>query len=204
MTTLRKPDTSAFHDPLAIQLSNEGAEVAQMVTALEQAPINSPDDLAKLGELVKEAKRRGKQLEADEKAWTEESSEFVKRVRAYYKPARDAYKRLEDAIKSRLLRHEREVQQAREQLQQAAGAAFQAGNAQAAHAALAQVPQATQVAGVSFRKSITYQVTDPDLVPRAFCSPDGAKIGAAVKAAGLACAIPGVRVFEDSTAAVYT
>lgn len=197
-----KPDTTAFHDPLAIQLANEGNEVRQMCEAIAHVPIQSQEDLDRLAAGAAEARRRGKELEEQQKAKTDPHNAYVKSVREFYKPARDAYDALRIAIDDRIKAHYRQVAAQREQLQQAAGAQFQLGNAPAAHATLAHVPPPAQAQGVTIRKSVKFQVINADMVPREFCSPDGGKIGEAVKVAGLACVIPGVRVFEDETVAV--
>jgi hypothetical protein len=59
------------------------------------------------------------------------------------------------------------------------------------------ITRTEQGASASIRTAWTAEITDPDQVPREYCSPDQTKINQAVKAG--VRQIPGVRIFEKPT-----
>lgn len=60
-------------------------------------------------------------------------------------------------------------------------------------------PEPPKVAGVSMRDETKYEIVDPNVVPREFCTPDDKKIRNYVKAMGKSTNIPGVRVWVEKT-----
>lgn len=59
-----------------------------------------------------------------------------------------------------------------------------------------------QASGVAMVARTLFVVTDPELVPRQFCSPDEKKIRAHVNAYGPSAKIPGVRVSQETVARI--
>ena len=57
-------------------------------------------------------------------------------------------------------------------------------------------------AGVSFRPTYKYEITDPEKLPREYLIPDAKKIGKEVRETKGACKIPGVKTWEESSTVV--
>ncbi len=61
----------------------------------------------------------------------------------------------------------------------------------------AAVESAPEVDGVSYRDKWTFEITNPDLVPREYCIPDEKAIGGIARTMKGRVKIPGVRIYND-------
>lgn len=127
----------------------------------------------------------------------------VKPLMAFYVNEQER-KRREEEEKLRL---EAQKKAEAEQLARAEAAEKQ-GNHQAAEAIISAPVQVApvvlqsetpKVAGVSYRKSWKFRITDPALVPREYLIPDDKAIGAVVRALKDQCKISGVEVYSEDT-----
>lgn len=60
-------------------------------------------------------------------------------------------------------------------------------------------PAVPKQEGSVIRKRFVFEITDANMVPREYCSPDMSKIRGVVNAMGQACQIPGVKVWEETS-----
>lgn len=155
--------------------------------------------------------------EAAERKRKDEAAAEQRRLDAIAASARTAKarKEAEEAAEKKRLEDEAAERRATEQRAAAAQQAELEAQALESTAAVITVPvvqQVTQVAGISNRKTVDYEVTDlaaflafalekrPDLLE--VVDLNATKMRALVKVAGLKTAYPGVRVFEKTSVAV--
>ena len=155
--------------------------------------------------LLVEVARRAKQVEALRVEAVGPMTKEVRRINAAFKACSDAL----DAVTARLkaLTGEWALRKRQEQqrlLQEAQAAAEAQRVTDPDHVDLKRAAELVEAAkhaaparldGIGMRDVWRIEVTDPDLVPRDFCSPDLAKLKAAVD--GGARSIPGVRVVAE-------
>ncbi len=119
-----------------------------------------------------------------------------KRIDAWFKPAKDRYKTMEQRLKGMVAQFVLAQEGQRRQLAEQARAANTIAEKTAIVKQAGAVQDATHVKGVSTRVVTKFEVIDPEAVPREFCSPDLDLIKRAIDANPNG-AIPGVRVFQD-------
>ena len=56
-----------------------------------------------------------------------------------------------------------------------------------------------KISGMTLRKNWSFRITNPDLIPREYLTPDLVKIGGVVRALKNQCRIPGIAVYEEET-----
>lgn len=151
--------------------------------------VSTPEDYTVAGEVLREIKTRYHQIDRERKGITGPLVEVERRTNALFRPILDTLSRAEKRVKDALARYtDARRLEASEALTLAA-----TGPAPLPIGALLQ-PEAK---GVSVRQVERFEVSDPDLVPRDFCSPDLDKIKRHIEAGGMK-AIPGVRFFTES------
>lgn len=174
-------------DAQATALVRTHADEATNALAIVSRPdwsITTDEQSQTIGELLVDVKRRIKTLDATRKRLVEPALETQRRINEFFGQGLEPLKRLEAIMKSGLVR----FTQAREAERRAAMLA-----------AVVVPPPAVDVPGVTYRISRSFRVVDAEAVPRAFCSPDIAKIKASTTED-----IPGVEFFDVSTPVVRT
>jgi hypothetical protein len=152
-----------------------------------------PDDEEQefAAKLLREVKEQWKTIEAQRKKITTPLNEALKQTNALFKPVLTALEEGESLLKSKITAYLEQKARANTAALQAASVA---PTPAAATAALSTVAPVAPPTGVSVRHVWKFEVTDPDLVPREYCSPDGKKIGAVDPTT---TQIPGVRFFQE-------
>lgn len=168
--------------------------------------ISNDDDLDRLSSIVARAKKLVKKLSEKRKEITSPADEFKKKVMAVEKKETELLNKLiahGDKLmgayalaKARQAEEERraiEAQQAalaeaeveRQRRAEAAASAFGVNNTVAAPSApipqLEPVTTRAKASNASFTETWTYEIINPNLVPRELCSPDPEKIKALLK-----------------------
>lgn len=186
-------------------LALETRSVAAFTANVAALALPDQDAVDALARFARDAKARAAWLEASRKAETSPLLAQVEAIRARFRSVEHAYKAVLDAVVARLGRHAQETRAAQEAAQAEAAKAFAAAQEAApearpaalalAHQTLAAAPETGRSEGVSSRAVWSFEITDPDRVPRELCAPDPARVRAAV-AAGIR-SIAGVRVFQE-------
>ena len=182
-------------DAKAIELANRAQELYEQVPYIRDYPIRSEQDVADLTRGAREFAATLDAVEEERKSITRPIREDEKLVNEAYRPYTTALNAMLAAIKGRIARYQTELQAEQRRLQAAAVESFKAGAPERGVALMAQVPLAVETPGVSVRDRWTFEVTDPDAVPRELCSPDPAKLAAFVKAYPKEATYLGFRVF---------
>lgn len=183
-----------------IQLKQEVDELATFIEQIRTTPVQTQEQLTYFTDTACQAKARAKEIEALEKTATEPMNKALKAVRAIFAPAKDAYKRLDAVLKLKIQEGALflEAEQSRKLAEVTQLAA--AGDNVAATAALAQLDEAPEHRGASFRVNVRFEVVDPYAVPADYWCINETALGAAVKAG--ARDIPGVRIWEEKSVVV--
>jgi hypothetical protein len=130
----------------------------------------------------------------------ESATKRVKRLMADYDAAQERARRAEQA------RLEAEARQVEQDRKLAEAVAVAATDPTAADAILEEpimvapviIPKATpKIEGVVYREVWKFQITDPDLIPRQYLTPDEKAIGGVVRSLKEQTNIPGVRVYSE-------
>lgn len=187
------------------ELATEATETTQAMALLQAFEIANDDDLAYAGNVVKTVKERWKALEAKRTAITAPMNKALQAVQDLFNPIQHPLKAAEAVLKQKIGAYTLAQRAAQEASMQAAAEAIRTGGDAAPHvAALAPV---ASVAGASVKPVWDWHIWDPDGVPRHLCSPDPAKIAAAMPKdvrQELAPQIEGVRVWVRGHVTVRT
>lgn len=142
-------------------------------------------------QLLREIKENHKSLDQQRKKILDPMKEATKQTNELFKPAMETLEQEERILKEKIAAYMLSKEAANAVVYQMAAAAATPEQAQQAIAAYAPVAPPT---GVSVRYVWRFEVTDPDLVPREYCSPDAKKIGVVDPTA---TQVPGVRFFQE-------
>lgn len=181
--------------PLPVDTVTEATQASEQakhtLAALRALPVTN-QNLPMVGEVLKDVKARYKALEDRQREITAPMRAAEKSVRDLFRPGLNALAEAEALLKAGIAKCQAEQFRANQEATARAQAALAQGNVlEAAKAATALAPvEALQ--GITSREVWTFRIVDPAQVPRELCTPDEAKIRAAV-AAG-AREIPGVVV----------
>lgn len=164
-------------------LKSEGAEYLEAIGDFEVA---TQEDLDTASEVIAYAKGKHGELEAMRKRAVKPIDDARRAVQDLFKPAQHPWAEVERTLKARLAEHaEREQERNRE--------AVESGDASG-------VTTTSEVEGVRTSKHWTFEITDPDAVPRELCTPDPAKIRQVISEARKAGEdppeLPGVRFYQ--------
>lgn len=196
--------TTAITTELRQELSSEAAAMSQSITQLRGYLVETDDDLEYVGQLVRSAKERWKELEERRTAITKPINEALRQVNALFKPVQDPLKQVEVIIKSKIAAYTMAQRASQERAMRDAAAAIQSGDVQAAAEHVAAIVPASVLAGVGVREVWTFRVVDESLVPREFLRVDEDKIKATIPKGSDPLPIPGIEFVKEGRVAVRT
>lgn len=182
------------------QIQKQAEQYASMLAQFKAFQITDAETYQFACDQVKAVKGQFKAWDEQEHSITKPINDGLKRARDMFRPVKTALEEIEKVLKGKISTFDYAQQQARQQALNEAAKALQAPETQAQGLALLQQASsdAPKVQGVNGRRQVSFQVIDPNLVPREFCSVDEGKIRAAVKLGGAGTQIPGVRVYEET------
>ena len=174
------------------------ATAVRYLEVIKGHTISSDEEYEDAGNVLKKIKTMMKEVDAERDTHVRPLNEVVRATNALFKPATDFLKQAESVLKAAIGKYSQEKQAEQRRLLVAASEAAshqrvvdlsppQVAVTLLQAATAAAVPR---VEGISTREVLVWDMVDPALVPMAYCSPDPAKITAAV-AAGVRD-IPGV------------
>lgn len=161
------------------------------VRAVQDFKIENDQDSEFAARMLAEVKEQFSAVDAERKKISGPLHQAWTATNDFFKPILTALSGAERSLKEKIAAYERKKREAN------MAALRVAAEDRAAFQKLELVSTGAPK-GVSIREVWKFEVTDPDAVPRQFCSPDAKKIGAVAPGTE----IPGVRWFkEDSVAA---
>lgn len=167
------------------------AVVSEWSVLVQDFEIQNDEQQEQVAGVLREVKKRGKQLEDRRKEITVPLNSALNSVNDLFRTPRAKFDALEAALKRKIAAYlQKKSDENARMLQEAAAAP----TAALATQAIARVVPVAPPVGVSVRQVSRFEVTNPDLVPREFCKPDEDKIKAALM---LGQQVPGVRVFQE-------
>lgn len=197
--------------------------IGQLEAGVERAVVDSDEKLEKASDLDRMLGQAEKKLEEERTAITAPLNQVLKHVNAKFKPFSGRVSAARKALKAKMTAYYEEQERKRREAEEAARRAAEeealaeaakleeAGDAEGAYEALAEAAE-TPVAPVapapsgpvrgdyggtsSFTKTWKFEITDPEQVPREFCSPDEKLIREAVKNGTRS--IAGVNIYETT------
>ena len=194
MTTNANTSITAQH---SAEVEQERAFTQESLQLARTIRVTSPEAFAMASEVLKDVKARWKRLDERKKEITGPLQDALRSVTALFSGPLGDLNAVELHLKSEVGRYTLETEQARRDAMAKAAAEYAAGQTPL----ISDVPDRPEAKGVSVREVTDWEITDPERVPRQFCSPDDAKIKAHLAAGGLE-AIPGVRFFRTSSVTV--
>lgn len=186
--------------PLVIQtqaeIARDSGEASEALDLIRNLSVHDQSSFAIASEICREVKARWKALDNRRKEITGPLTNAIRSVNALFAPVLGSLAEAEAVLKAKLAAHTAAEAQARTQAMETQAALHGAG-------VLAVVPMSAppEAPGVNVRTVRRFEITDPDRVPRQFCSPDPERIRAHLEAGGLE-AIPGVRFYDDQIVTV--
>lgn len=144
----------------------------EMVRSLD---IDNADDFAFAGELIKCAKANCKRLDERRTAITKPLLASKRQIDDLFSPALNALKEIEQVLKGKIGAYTLKQTVALAQAMQVSAATYAAGGTPTDI-----IPEVATTKGVSTKVSWDFEVVNPDLVPREFCTPDRTKIAQAI------------------------
>lgn len=156
-----------------------------VATMAAQLKIHDAPSFDAAAGIVKAVKAERARIETARKSITGPLQDAMRATQALFRPVLDAYDEAEGAIKREIARYSRAAEESRV----------------AAMVAARPVDAPPVAGGISIRKVRRFRVSNPDAVPRQFCSPDEEKIKAHLDAGGIE-AIAGVEFYDDEIVTV--
>jgi hypothetical protein len=170
-----------------------------MLQPYQEFQITNQEQLTWASEQLLAVKRKYKGFDEQEKSATKPINDSLKTIRGWFRAVKDPLAQLEHLLKNKIGSYEIAQRAEQRKALVAATESFQRGDQSTGLALLAAVPEraVTPTTGVSSRAVVKFEILDPALVPCEFCSPDPAKLRAAVALGGKDVVIAGVRVYEE-------
>jgi len=189
------PDSGADQQALM----QEASEAKDILALVEKFEIVAQADMDFADSCLGEVKGKLKTLKAMREEATRPMNEALKKVRSWFAPAEDFYTRAEGIWKRKISAFQIVQAEAQRKALAAVQVAHAAGDTKAVAQAMTVAAQ-TQVElpkSLSVREAWAFEVINPDLVPREYCSPDATKLRQAVGASKGQIEIPGVTVRRE-------
>lgn len=192
---MRKKVEAQVPPDVSTDLALQVQDINDAMPAIRAFVIDSPETAAFAEESRDLVKEQWEKYEAERTKITVPQNAALKAVNDLFRPVLTGLKQVETLWSSKILEARR--------AQEAERAAL------IAEARLEEAPEvlkntlvAASTVVIPLARSTpidhwVFEITDPDAVPRAFCSPDPTKIGATVAALKDHTAIPGVRAYND-------
>lgn len=172
-----------------------------IVSMLSDLDVSTTDDIEQAAIILEDIKAKSKKIKGRLDEITKPLNAALKSTRGLFAPALNALAEAENILKTKIGEAKRQIDQRRIDAARAAQAALSAGNAVvAASIEIERPPQDAQ--GVQYRKVWSYEVVEPERVPRDFMSIDEQKIRAFVNMHKDKAQIPGVRIFQKEQVVV--
>lgn len=211
--------------PEVRELQSETKQLVEAADVYNRVAIATPEHYALGAEELKRVKGAIARLEKIRKGMTQPLDMAKKAIIEFFRPFEDQLERAEGSIKRVLIAYNNEQQRIqreaqlkveadarkeRERLEQRAANAEAKGKTDKAIGLLQQAAtvvapiiqrETPKVSGLQDRKTWKFEVTDPTKVPREYLKVDESKVGAYVRAMKDTAAIPGVRIWSESTLA---
>lgn len=179
------------------------AEALTYLEVVEGYTLSNVDELHSAEELLVAVKGKLKLIKQENEISTaqlvEEKKKLdaeKKRIDAWFKPAKDRYETMETRLKAMVAQFVLKQEAERKQLAEQARAANTIAEKAAIVKQVGETRDVSHAKGVTTRLVTKFEVTNPDAVPRDFCSPDLDLLKRAIDA-NPHVQIPGVRVFQD-------
>ena len=154
------------------------SEAVNWLATLEMAQrlvIESPADFELASELAKGARINWKRLEERRTAITKPILDSKRKVDYLFKPALEALKQIENCLKTKIGTYVTSQKAKQVQAMNATADAYAAGTPLAT-----PIPEVPTAKGISVKTEWDFDIVDPALVPREYCSPDPDKIKQAI------------------------
>lgn len=189
-------------DPKTQQaLQETSSEAAQIVQYLRTVQITTAEAYAAGAEQLVEVKRRVKALEQEKRHLLEPLKLAQKRITELVDKPLRLFQEAESVMKAALMAFDTRREAEELAAMQRAAELGRAGAGNQALATLQQVQSTPEVAGVSFRETLDFAVTDLVKVPLAYMQVNRTAVLAALRAG---TEIPGIEVVKNRTMAVRT
>ena len=182
-TALVAPDPGPALRSEVVHIEADALDWQDRLTAVQ---VNSPEELEAVGQLASYVQGKLKEVEAQRKRATAPLTQAKKEIDSWFRPAKDAYTAAKQACSAAMSRYtaEKRAEQAQ---------ALASGDHETAMAvAVPALP-----AGTHSRRSWTFRVTDPAVVPREFLAVDAARVMVVVNDARESTSIPGIQAYEN-------
>lgn len=160
------------------------------LAAVEAFEIETDKDSEFAAVMLREIKDQYAAVEEERKKITGPLNQALRATNDFFRPVTTALRDAEESIKKKLGAYVREKREANMRALQVAA------TEKKAFASLTLVSTHAP-AGIATREVWKFEITDPDAVPREFCSPDPKKIGAVAPETPIA----GVRWFQEDVIA---
>lgn len=169
----------------------QSATAEEWLGLLRNFVVQSDEQQEQIAGVLRDVKTRYKLIEDKRTEITKPLNQALRAVNDLFRPPKQRFEELEALLKGKITAYLDAKHRANEErLRQVAAAQTPA----MAQLGLATVSPVAPPTGVTVRKVWKYEITDPDLVPREYCSPDPKKIAAADPSTA---EIPGVRFFQE-------
>ena len=183
--------------PEALEKEAKDAEAA--LDLIKEFHLETQADYDFADELLGDAKRQWRELEARKKKATAPLQESLKEIRSWFKPPQDFYAEAERILKAKIAEAHREARETQDAALAVAQEAFAIGDAATLDEAVATAAEAevVQSSQITMQRIWNWEIEDTAVIPRSFLIPDRVAIGAYVKQHKGEAQIPGVRVWQD-------
>lgn len=181
------------------QLATEATQVQDTLAQIQAMPVQDQQTISEITVWAQQAAKRAKEIEALRVSITKPQNDAIRATNAIFKPVIDRYEQLKRLLGQKVVEGHQYLEAKQREALALAASQYQAGQTAQANQSLALMPAEPEHKGVSIRQVTRWEITDATLLPREYLAPDERKINAA---ASSGIAVPGVRVWQESTGVV--
>ena len=189
------PAVIAPSPSVEIEVAEYQGSISEYLDGIDQLMIASDEDMAYANDLLSYVKAQHKTLEERRKTVSKPLNDVLKTYNAWFKPALTALKNAETLLKQKIADATAAARKAQDEALTAI--AESGGDTSAEVLSVAHGRDVVHTPdNVSIREMWDCEVTDPDLVPRAFCDPNPQRLLAYVNTFGAQAEVAGVKFFK--------
>ena len=186
------------------EIETDKSKIGEIWAFVQSFVITSDDDFHFASDILKSAKTVEKEIEQKRVSVTKPILDAKRNADALFKPNLDKLKEIDAVLRKKIGDYLARVEAERVAVMHKSAETFNAGGTP-----VEIIPERPEAKGISSRAVWAFEVTDPDLVPRQFCSPDVDKIKASRDWSAYnehfpPPPIPGIRFFQEQKVRVRT
>ena len=172
-------------------------KIHKAISVAENTSVTTDAEMLEAGEVRKEFKTLGKEIEERKKEITDPLNTALKSARALFAPLEEGFEKAVDILSNKMLKYQRIQDEKRRKIEEKAIADLEAGKIkeETAEKRIEKAPEPIKRSEDFHTRTVKkFRIVNESLLPREFLVPNDVKIRGAMMAS---IPVPGVEYYED-------